>query len=100
VRYAGADRYATAAAISAAHYAPGVAVAYVATGANFPDALAGAAVAGNLGGPLLLVTQASIPSATAAELSRLKPARIVVLGSNAVVSDAVLNALGPAAIRG
>ncbi|HEU0236863.1 MAG TPA: cell wall-binding repeat-containing protein, partial [Candidatus Limnocylindrales bacterium] len=56
VRYAGSDRYATAAAISAAHYAPGVAVAYVATGANFPDALAGAAVAGNLGGPLLLVT--------------------------------------------
>ncbi|HEU0235674.1 MAG TPA: cell wall-binding repeat-containing protein, partial [Candidatus Limnocylindrales bacterium] len=91
---------ATAAAISAAHYAPGVAVAYVATGANFPDALAGAAVAGNLGGPLLLVTQASIPAVTATELSRLKPARIVVLGSAAVVSDAVLNALGPAAIRG
>ena len=99
-RYAGSDRYATAAAISAAHYAPGVAVAYVATGANFPDALAGAAVAGNLGGPLLLVTQASIPAVTATELSRLKPARIVVLGSAAVVSDAVLNALGPAAIRG
>jgi putative cell wall-binding protein len=77
-----------------------VAVAYVATGTNFPDALAGAAVAGNLGGPLLLVTRDTIPAATAAELSRLKPARIVVLGAAGVVSDAVQNALSAAALKG
>ncbi|HET9518807.1 MAG TPA: cell wall-binding repeat-containing protein, partial [Actinoplanes sp.] len=93
-RHAGADRYATAAAISAANYAPGVAVAYVATGANFPDALAGAAVAGNLGGPLLLVTRDTIPAATAAELARLAPKRIVILGSTGVVSANVGLALG------
>jgi len=40
-RLAGVDRYATGAVISAATYASGVAVAYVATGLNFPDALAG-----------------------------------------------------------
>ncbi|HET7668140.1 MAG TPA: glycosyl hydrolase family 18 protein, partial [Mycobacterium sp.] len=44
-RLAGADRYATAAAISAASFSPGVAVAYLATGATFPDALAGGTAA-------------------------------------------------------
>jgi len=88
-RLAGADRYATAAAVSAATYGPGVPVVYLATGANFPDALAGAAAAGHTGGPLLLVAKDSLPAATKAELARLKPARIVVLGSTSVVSVSV-----------
>lgn len=88
-RLAGINRYATAAAISAANYAPGASVVYLATGANFPDALAGAAVAGSQGAPILLVTRDSIPSATAAELQRLKPGRVVILGSMGVVSEAV-----------
>ena len=65
-RIAGADRYATAAAVSAATFAPGVPVAYVATGRNYPDALAGSVVARLAGGPILLVTGSSIPAATAA----------------------------------
>jgi len=92
-RIAGADRYATAAAISAATFAPGVSVAYVATGANFPDALVGAAAAGSRGAPVLLVTQNSIPDATRAELARLQPGKIVVLGAPGVVGDNVKNAL-------
>ncbi len=88
-RLSGDNRYATAAAISAATYAPGVAIAYVATGANFPDALAGAAAAGWQGAPILLVTKDSIPAATAAELQRLNPGRVVILGSTGVVSEAV-----------
>jgi hypothetical protein len=87
-RIAGPDRYATAAAISASHHLPGVPVAYVATGLNFPDALAGAAAAGKVGAPLLLVTRDSLPAATAAELARLRPGRIIVLGATGVVSDA------------
>jgi len=93
-RLAGADRYATAAAISGATFAPGVPIAYVATGLNFPDALAGAAAAGKIGAPVLLVTRSSIPSATAIELKRLKPKRVVVLGATGVVSDQVKIALG------
>ena len=50
-RIAGADRFATAAAISRASFAPGVGVAYIATGTSFPDALAGAAAAAHDGGP-------------------------------------------------
>lgn len=93
IRLAGADRYATAAAVSARAFAPGAPVAYVATGANFPDALAGGTAAGRQGGPVLLVGGTSIPSATAAELGRLRPQRIVVLGGPSIVSDAVLSAL-------
>jgi len=92
-RQAGANRYATAAEISKATFSPGVPVAYVATGANFPDALAAAAAAGHLGGPVLLVTATSIPAETAAELDRLNPGRIVVAGGSSVVSNAVLSAL-------
>ena len=93
VRVGGTDRYSTAAAISAAAHAPGVLVAYIATGLNFPDALAGAAVAGATDGPLLLVTQNTLPAATAVELGRLDPGRIVILGGSGVVGDAVQNQL-------
>jgi spore germination protein YaaH len=96
-RQSGADRYSTAAAISAATFAPGVPVAYVATGADFPDALAGAAAAGHLGAPLLLVTRDSVPTATALELARLQPGRVVILGGPGVVGDGVVGTLGIAA---
>jgi putative cell wall-binding protein len=99
-RIAGTDRYATAAAISAATYAPGVAVAYVATGETFPDALAGGAVAGRDGGPVLLATRTGVPSATAGELARLAPARIVVLGGPGALDDVVLTSLRPFAATG
>lgn len=90
VRVAGPDRYATAAAISARTFAPGVPVAFVATGAAFPDALAGASAAAAQGGPLLLIAGSSIPGATLTELRRLKPHRIVVLGGPAAIADSVL----------
>ena len=92
-RLAGGDRYATSALISKSGYAPGVPVAYIATGANFPDALSAAPLAGLQGGPILLVPGTSIPSAIAAELVRLKPARIVILGSTVTVSSGVATAL-------
>jgi putative cell wall-binding protein len=94
-RIFGADRYATAAGLSAATFAPGVPVVFIATGENFPDALAGGPAAGKLGGPVLLVRRNSIPALVAAELDRLDPARIVVLGGPAVVSNAVMAALDP-----
>jgi putative cell wall-binding protein len=92
-RQAGRDRYETAAAVSRASFDAGAPVAYVATGQNFPDALAGGVAAGLQGGPLLLVRQSMVPPSTAAELDRLRPARIVVLGGSGVVSDAVAAAL-------
>ena len=99
VRYAGASRFGTAAAVSAHTFDPGVPVAYIANAFNFPDALAGAAAAGTIQGPVLLAAATGpLDPATAAELSRLKPVKIIVLGGSGVVSDAVLNALKAYAI--
>jgi putative cell wall-binding protein/peptidoglycan/xylan/chitin deacetylase (PgdA/CDA1 family) len=92
-RQSGADRYATSAAISKAAFSPGVSVVYVASGTNFPDALSGAAPAAHLGGPVLLVTQTSIPATVAAELDRLNPAKVVVLGGTSAISAGVQTAL-------
>jgi len=92
-RLAGADRYATAAAVSAANFAPGTSVAYVATGATFPDALSAGAAAAHHDGPVLLVSAGGVPSATAAELARLRPGTINVIGGTAMVSNGVVDAL-------
>ncbi len=97
-RWSGADRYATAAAVSAAAFPGGADVVFVATGANFPDALAGGPAGGALGGPILLTGKDSVPAATLAEIVRLGPQRIVILGGSAAVSEAVraqLQALVP-----
>jgi putative cell wall-binding protein/secreted trypsin-like serine protease len=90
-RTAGADRYGTAAVLSST-FAPGVAVAYLATGEDFPDALAAAAAAGAAGGPVLLTRGDALPPATRAELVRLAPTRIVAVGGRAAISDGVLTA--------
>ncbi len=101
IRLGGANRFATAAAISAATFAPGVPVAYIAYASNFPDALAGAAAAGTLPGPVLLAaTNLPINAATTAELTRLKPHQIIVLGGTGVISDAVKTALAAYAVGG
>ncbi len=92
-RIAGADRYATSAAISKSGYDPGVPVAYIATGANFPDALAGAALAASTGGPVLLVSPTGIPSSIATELRRLRPGKIVIFGGSGAVSAQTAQAL-------
>jgi putative cell wall-binding protein len=85
-RLSGADRYATAAAISAASFAPGVTAAYLAVGTGFPDALAGVPAAALDGAPILLTRTASLPDATVAELNRLRPGSVKILGGEGVVS--------------
>jgi len=93
-RIAGSNRYDTSAGISASFLSSPINIAYVATGENFPDALAGSAAAGvGLGGPILLVRHNSIPAETARELNRLRPSTIVILGGTAAVSSSVESAL-------
>jgi len=93
IRLSGADRYATAAAVSRTSFGSGVPVAYIATGTSYPDALAGGPAAAKTGGPMLLTMRNELPSATATELGRLRPARIVILGGTSAVSTAVANRL-------
>ena len=100
-RVFGADRYATAAGVSRSVFSPGVDRVYIATGANFPDALAGGAVAspsgpggaGRAAAPILLTRPGALPPATATELRRLRPQEIIILGGDGVVGQAVANSL-------
>lgn len=97
VRLAGENRFDTAAQLSARGYPAGAAVAYVATGRDFPDALAAGPAAGFEGGPLLLTERTSLPGATAAEIARLAGLgmdRIVIVGGTGAVSASVEAALG------
>ncbi len=98
-RLQGGNRYGTAATI-AAEYGAGVDVAYVATGQDYPDALAGAALAGRGDGPVLLTRPAELPGATIGALQDLQPQRIVVLGGDAVVDGDVVDALAEYASGG
>jgi putative cell wall-binding protein len=91
-RVKGDDRYGTAAA--AAALLPSASSAYVASGSTFPDALAGAALAGHLGAPVLLTKATSVPADTTDVLTRLRPRAITVLGGTGVVSSSVASTLG------
>jgi putative cell wall-binding protein/peptidoglycan hydrolase-like amidase len=91
-RIAGSDRYAVAAAVSAEFFAPGSSV-YVAVGTAYPDALTAGGASAQTAGPVLLVQTNDIPGVIEAELIRLGPNRIVILGGTAVVSAAVETAL-------
>ena len=90
-RWSGADRYATAASISSNTYPLGATTAYLASGENYPDALAGAPVAARAGAPLLLTGRDCVPASTRAELTRLGATNIVVLGGTSAVSEAAAN---------
>lgn len=94
VRLEGANRYETAAAVArrlrqVLGGAP-LRTAFVATGRNFPDALAASVVAARLGAPILLTEQGYVPPATKAALSSIGATGTVVLGSPSVVSQAAL----------
>lgn len=93
-RIGGTNRYEVSAGL-ARSYAPGVPVLYVASGANFPDALSLGALAGHQGAPLLLTRPHELPVVISAEVARLRPGRIVVVGGPIAVQDQVLAALRP-----
>jgi putative cell wall-binding protein len=95
-RVGGATRYDTAVAISKQAYPSGAPAVVVATGLDFPDALAGASLAHAENGPLLLVSSV-VPAPVAAELRRLKPAKVFILGGPRAVPAGVASAVASAA---
>ncbi|WP_344342786.1 ExeM/NucH family extracellular endonuclease [Agrococcus versicolor] len=90
--FAGADRYEANAAASAALFAPGSDV-YLASGAIFTDALSAGPAAAHDDASLLLTTRDALLGSTLAELDRLDPPSITIVGGEATVSPAVLDAL-------
>ncbi|MCU1376084.1 MAG: hypothetical protein JWO68_3370, partial [Actinomycetia bacterium] len=79
-RVGGSDRYATASTVSSRSTSPGVPAVYLATGNAFADALSGGPAAASVGAPILLVRGNCIPAVVNAEINRLAPGRIVLLG--------------------
>lgn len=88
-RVMGQDRYETSAAISKKFFPNGSKTVYLASGALFPDALTSGAVAGGAGAPTLLTATRSLPPAIAAEIDRLNPHTVIILGGTGAVSTQV-----------
>lgn len=98
-RLGGADRYAANVSMSRSTFPPAegpysIDVLYVASGEKYPDALSAGPAAIAQNGGLLLVTRDSIPATVRAEIVRLNPQRIVVVGGPLSVSAAVYAELG------
>ena len=93
LRVFGADRYATSVAASRQAFPAGSAAAFVATGTDFADALASGPAAAIADGPVLLVRPDAVPATVTAELRRLDPVTVYVLGGTSAVSQAVQDTL-------
>ncbi|MHB8670385.1 MAG: cell wall-binding repeat-containing protein [Acidimicrobiales bacterium] len=97
-RYAGTDRYDTARLIAADSFPSGAPTVIVASGQNFPDALAASYLAGDRGSPVLLTaTEAPVPPPTLAALTALRAKNVILLGLSAAISPAVQNQLATTA---
>ena len=91
-RWYGSDRYATSLEISrqfSSFSGQAGSVVYIATGQNFPDALVAASAAAHRKAPLLLTLPTRLSSEAVAELRRLAPSRVIIVGATAAVSDQV-----------
>jgi len=99
IRLSGSDRYETASAIAKEVGASGTAI--IATGENFPDALAASSMAASQNIPILLVSKNSIPEATNQALLDLGITQTIIVGGFAVISsEAEANLPGPTRLSG
>jgi putative cell wall-binding protein len=91
-RIAGADRYEASRALAADTFGDtGSTLAYIATGGNFPDALAAGGAAGHVGAPVILVNGAAstLDEETRRQLSDLGVTQIKIAGGPASVSPGI-----------
>ncbi|MGB5935781.1 MAG: cell wall-binding repeat-containing protein [Ornithinimicrobium sp.] len=90
-RIYGDDRYKTAAEISRRYDdAPRV---FIASGVNWPDALAGSVIAGSQGAPVLITRPDRVPGVISERLAEVQPGQMVVLGGTGAVFLQVEQAL-------
>ena len=89
-RLSGTDRFATSVALNRDAYTSS-SIAYLANGLNFPDALAGAVLAGTKDAPLFAIPPTCVPQNVLNEFDRLGVTKVVLLGGIASLSSAVAN---------
>ncbi|PKQ37121.1 MAG: hypothetical protein CVT59_09390 [Actinobacteria bacterium HGW-Actinobacteria-1] len=97
MRLAGTDRYKTAIAVSTENWDTSD-VVILATGAQFPDALAASSLAGSYDAPLLLTRPDSLLTSVRDEIVRLGASSVIIVGGTSAVSTPVATAV--AAIPG
>lgn len=88
-RVAGETRSETAAEVARLQFPGGTTTAIVATRVTFPDALAGASLAGAADAPVLLVSPDAIPAATDQALQDLGVENVYILGGTLAVGEDV-----------
>lgn len=91
-RIEGENRYSTAAAVSRDVYKT-VGTVIIALGEDYADALSGGQLSVAAKAPILLARRNSIPEETTAELERLQPKKIYILGGKNALSENVENQL-------
>lgn len=87
-RVAGADRYATSRLLNK-YLLPKSTQAFFATGADYPDALSGAALAGAEGAPLYLARPRCVPLRMRSDIFESPVTRATLVGGPAVISSSV-----------
>lgn len=90
VRYAGANRFETAAMMNADAFGEIDAEIHLASGINYPDALAVAPRVNLTWGPTVLTLPSCLPAASADTIEALAPWMVTALGRSQTVSDAAL----------
>ncbi|MCT9819044.1 cell wall-binding repeat-containing protein [Microbacterium sp. W1N] len=99
-RIAGVDRYETAAMLATASVDAGRSpLVYIASGQDFPDALAASPAVITGGGVMLLTSPTELPAVTRRALVDLDPERVVVLGGTPTITAAVRRAIAEAVPR-
>ena len=89
-RLSGTDRFDSSRLIAADAFTT-ASTAYLATGLNYPDALAGSALAGHAGAPLLSSLPTCVPLATRSELESLGVQHVVMIGGTGALDSDVQN---------
>lgn len=89
-RLSGTVRYDTMGAIVEEAYPKHADTVIVASGDNFPDALAASGLSGKLNAPVVLTNTYQLSARADGQLARLQPSRVIVVGGPSAVSDGVV----------
>jgi putative cell wall-binding protein len=87
-RVSAGDRYQTSIELNRSAFTASDTV-YLATGANFPDALAGAVLAGASDAPLYVVPGDCVPRGVLADIDTMGATKVVLFGGSSALSPAV-----------
>ncbi|HWQ88561.1 MAG TPA: S8 family serine peptidase [Desulfitobacteriaceae bacterium] len=93
-RIAGANRRETAIKIAQAAYPAGTDTVFLSREDDFPDALAAVPLAHKEQAPILLTASQNLSPEVLAEIERLAPKDVILLGGTAAISELIENQLG------